>query len=358
MHKRQMAKDGLVLFREELLQESPCCSYIISKGNVVVDEFHGGFSLLEPYRISASKETIFDLASLTKPLCTALIALKAFSSGSFDIYEPVKNSTGRFTPLDLLRHEAGFPSWIPIYRYGSKEEAKDALLNKIELKNTGGEAVYSCPGYILLGFLLEEKLGGNLDDLFIKLLRGPLGIEKEEALFSPPHNLRDIIAGTELRGEFEKQMAGSFGCIPPAIPEEGLWGIVHDGNSRFLNGAAGNSGLFATLSGTFNLAKAFLPSNRFLPPDVLKLVYNKGRAGKGEYRSAGFKLKGSPSWAVGEALRAGSVAHEGFTGTFAAITEEEEIMILLTNRIHPTHPRRSFSPRRVSFLNNAFELLK
>ena len=153
-------------------------------------------------------------------------------------------------------------------------------------------------------------------------------------------------------------MAQPFGCSPPPVPGDGLWGTVNDGNARFLGGVAGNAGLFATLRGTFALTKAFLRTSSFLPPEILGLVYNRGRARAGELRSAGFKMKGSPSWETGEALPEGSVAHEGFTGTFAAITGEGEIMILLTNRIHPRHPGKPFTSARVSFIKGAAELLR
>lgn len=351
-----MAKDALKLFREDIFKETPGCAYLVSRGAAVMDQFLGGSSLVEPRSAKVSEATLFDLASLTKPLCTALIALKAHAIGRFDINEPVSSGGGKFTPLDLLRHEAGFPSWLPMYRYGSRDEAKDALFSRTHTGPVGEEAVYSCPGYILLGFILEERLNSPIDHLFDKLIREPLGIDKDEALFNPPPEMKERTAGTELKGDFEKEMAAEFGCVPPPAPADGLWGVVHDGNARFLGGKAGNSGLFATLRGTFSLAKAFLPSSSFLPPEILSLAYEKGRAKKGEWRSAGFKLKGSPSWLAGEPLSKGSIAHEGFTGTLVAITRDEEIMILLTNRIHPVHPRTPFHRARASFLSAASEV--
>lgn len=353
-----MAKDGLNSFINDILLETPGYACLVSRGETVEHESFGGSSLLEPAKYNLSGDTLFDLASLTKPLCTALLALKAHASGDIDIFGPVRGAAGRYTPLDILRHEAGFPAWEPLYRFGSRDEAERHLLESAPLTEPGAEAVYSCPGYILLGFLLEKKLGAPLDELFDKLIRAPLGIEKGDALFKPSRELRSRIAGTELDGAYEKEIAGKFGCSPPPVPRDGLWGVVHDGNARFLGGVAGNAGLFATLRGTFGLMKAFLPSVSFLPPEILRLVYNRGRAGAGEWRSAGFKMKGSPSWQVGDALRVGSVAHEGFTGTYASLTEEGEIMILLTNRIHPRHPRKPFSGARISFIRGAADILK
>ncbi len=353
-----MAKDGLTSLKNEILFESPGCALLVSGGKAGERVSYGGRSLLEPKEIELSEDTLFDLASLTKPLCTALLALKAHSSGHMDIFGPVAGARAKCTPLDILRHEAGFPAWEPLYRFGSRGEAERHLLESVPLKEPGTEAVYSCPGYILLGFLLEKELGAPLDELFDKLIREPLGIGKVDALFRPAAELRPRIAGTEIDGGYEKERAQPFGCSPPPVPGDGLWGTVNDGNARFLGGVAGNAGLFATLRGTFALTKAFLRTSSFLPPEILGLVYNRGRARAGELRSAGFKMKGSPSWETGEALPEGSIAHEGFTGTFAAITGEGDVMILLTNRIHPRHPGKPFTSARISFIKGAAELLR
>jgi len=344
-----MAGRELEAFNRKILASAPSATYLIARGDAVLERFHGGFSLLRPFKVPAAEGTIYDLASLTKPLVTALLALKAFSLGLFDIERPVGDCRPPFTPLDLMRHEAGFPAWYPLYKFSSKEEVKDFLLRKIPRKDAGREAVYSCPAYVLLGFLLEEELKGRLDELFVKLIREPLGIGEDEALFNPPLRWRKRIAGEELDGSFEKNMALNEGVFPPPVPLGGLWGVVHDGNARFLGGVAGNAGLFATLDGVRKILGAFSGGSLFLEGEVLKLAYRKGGAGSGESRSAGFKLPGSPGWTVGEALEKGWIAHEGFTGTFIATRENGDMMILLTNRIHPAHPRRSFSEERAAF---------
>lgn len=353
-----MAGERLTSFNERILLSSPGASYLVSKGENILSEFVGGYSLIQPKKIVASKETLYDLASLTKPLATSLIALKSFSEGKLDLYEPIDGCKNSFTALDLLRHESGLPSWYPLYKFKDKEEIEDFLLKKIERKKPREEALYSCLGYILLGFVLEKKLGDTLDNLFVKLVRDPLGINKNDATFKPSLSEREKIAGTEMDGGFEKEMAEKEGTHPPKIPQEGLWGVVNDGNARFLGGVAGNAGLFATLKGTFELLKCFLKSSSFLDKKVLELCYKKGEAKNGEERSAAFKLSSSKGWSLGNALRDGSMGHEGFTGTFLAIDEEGQIMILLTNRIHPFHPRKPFAEERIAFVKAGYEILK
>lgn len=351
-----MAGESLDSFKKRILLSTPCASYLIAKGEKILSQFFGGYSLVEPKKIIARKDTIFDLASLTKPLVTSLIALKSYSDGNFDLYEPVVKSKPYFTPLDLLRHEAGFPPWYPLYKFKDKDEAKNFLLKKVERIKPKTVSIYSCLGYILLGFVLEEKLGESLDKLFIKLIREPLGIKKEDALFNPSITMRERIAGTELKGEYEKEIAEKENATPPSIPEGGIWGVVHDGNARFLNGVAGNAGLFATAEGTYELLKCFLESSCFLNRKALKLCYKRGVAREGEKRSVAFKMSSSPNWSIGRVLKKDSFAHEGFTGTFFSINREEEIMIILTNRIHPVHPRKSFSEERILFIRAANEI--
>lgn len=351
-----MAQNGLESFEKFILSRSPSVSYIIAKGDRVEREFFGGFSLILPQKIETTHSTLYDLASLTKPFVTNLVALKAYSEGFFDINEPVTKGNNSFSSLDLLRHEAGFPSWFPLYKFSSKEEVKDFLYNKIERKKAKEEAIYSCLGYICLGFFLEEKLGDTLDNLFYRFVLKPLSIEKE-ALFNPPFSIRNLVSGTELDGSYEREMALGEGCDKfPYIPDGGLWGVVNDGNARFLGGVAGNSGLFATIRGSFEISKCFLPSSSFLEKKVLKLCYERGLATRGENRSAGFKIA-SFSDSLGKELKEGSIFHEGFTGTFIAIGDREEIMILLTNRIHPKHPKKPFTPERAEFIRFCRKIL-
>lgn len=350
-----MANAELNPFDEFILTKTPSISYLISKDGEIKRSFFGGYSLLEPQKIKTRSDTLYDLASLTKVFSTTLIALKSYQNGTFDINKKYSASSNPFTPLDLLRHEAGFPSWYPLYKFSSKEEVYDFLLNKMERKNVAEEAIYSCLGYILLGFILEEELNDSLSNLFFKLIANPPGITND-AMFNPPSSLKDKIAGSELKGDYEREMALKEGCNKyPSVGDDGLWGVVSDGNARFLGGVAGNAGLFANLRGSFELSKVFLDTS-FLDKKVLKLCFEKGRAKSGEKRSAGFKMASEDS-PVSRELKRGSVYHEGFTGTFVSINEDGEILIMLTNRIHPVHPKVPFSNERVKFIQFCRKIL-
>ncbi|MCI4397237.1 MAG: serine hydrolase [Acidobacteria bacterium] len=313
-----------------------------------------GFGVIEPERHAAATTTLYDLASLTKPLATALLALRAHDEGLIDLESPVEPPGCTFTMLDLLRHEAGFPAWAPLYgKVRSKDEAREWLLRACPREKAGESALYSDLGYILLGFLLEEKLQGELDALVGERLLRPLGLGHEDVCFRPLAP-KETIAAAELDGAHEAEMARRNGAEPCAVPEGGLWGVVHDGNARFLNGVAGHAGLFATARGVACLAQSYFPGARFLSEGALALAWKPERSGQGEVRTAGWKSVITKGWTAGSALPRDAMGHEGFTGTGVWLEPEgEKVYILLTNRIHPRHPGTDFGPVRAGFLSLA-----
>lgn len=320
-----------------------------------LDRDFDGEAVVEPERHAVGAQTLFDLASLTKPLAVALVALKAHAEGALDLEAPAPGLPGpRVTPLDLLRHEAGFPAWLPLYGVASdRSGAWKWLREECPREPARAKAVYSCPGYLLLGNLLEEILQEELAALFRERVAVPLGLLPREAFFRPAGPSPDV-AATELRGEHEAELARRNGVEPPAVPPQGLWGVVHDGNARFLGGAAGNAGLFATVGGVAKLARGFLPSSGFLPPEVLAWAWEPGLCRGEQVRTAGFRHASDSRWTAGGALPSDAVGHEGFTGTGLWMERESErVYILLTNRIHPRHPGTDFGSVRAEFIRLA-----
>ncbi len=311
----------------------------------------GGQAAVDPEIVPVEEGTLFDLASLTKPLATALLALQAEDRGELDLDSPVPGTAGvPFTCLQILRHEAGFPAWVPLYAFAQdRAAAKRWLLESCPRGVPGEKTEYSCPGYVLLGFILEEVLHGSIDRLFADRVASPLGARPEEVCFAPAADLRRRTAATE-RGNFhEATMARQFGAPPPFVEPSG-WGQVNDGNARFLGGAAGNAGLFATLGGVERLVSALRPSSGFLSDRALDRAWRPSAG----FRTAGWKAAGHPGWAAGAVLPPGSVGHEGFTGTGVWMEPGEGMSyILLTNRIHPRHPGTDFGEARAAFLKAA-----
>ncbi len=311
-----------------------------------------GSAVVDPIRQPVGEDTLFDLASLTKPLVTAALALQAADRGELDLEAPVAG-TG-FTPLQLLRHEAGFPAWRPLYAFArDREGARRWLLLGCPREEPGCRTEYTCLGYILLGFLLEEFLHAPLSGLFAERLAAPLGLKPEDACFSPSESLRARVAATERGPLHEDGLARQYGSEPPSFREPAGWGEVNDGNARMLGGAAGNAGLFGNLHAVEGLAAAFRPGSALLSERALRLAWDATPG----FRTAGWKAAGTPGWAAGACLPRGAVGHEGFTGTGVWMEPGRgRTFILLANRVHPVHPEDDFGPARAHFLAAAREL--
>jgi len=342
-----------------LTENTPGFAWSAERTGGTAREGFGGFAVLEPEKKPVAADTLFDLASLTKPLVTALLALSALDSGEIDLNEPVAEAPPpSFTMLDLLRHQSGFPPWLPLYGKVDKPgEVFEWLLEECPREGPGRKVAYSCLGYILLGLLLEKRLKVNLDTLFRDRVLNRLGIPASEALFNPEGGYRTRCAATELKASHEAEMARQYGTTPPPFRNSIAWGEVHDGNARFMNGVAGNAGLFATLNGVKKLCGAFHGGSGFLSAQALNLAWASPHPPGGVRRTAGWKASDSHGWWASSVLPPGSVGHEGFTGTGAWMARDgEETYILLTNRIHPVHPGVDFGSVRAAFVRAARRL--
>ena len=316
-----------------------------------------GMAVTEPEPIPVAEDTLYDLASLTKPLATALLALRAFDAGKIDLFSPAEGIAGPpVTLLGLLRHEAGFPDWIPLYAFlKDRHRAASWLMTECPRGESQNIVAYSCPGYILLGLLLEQALGDGFSNLFDEWVARPLGIAKGAACFRPASLPVRRIAATELDATSEAAMARRFGAEIPPFATGLAWGEVNDGNARFMGGASGNAGLFGTLGAVENLCKAYEPDGGFLSNESLELAWESPhQLGTGQRRTAGWKALGSSGWWANDLMPLGGIGHEGFTGTGVWMEPGgKTTYILLTNRIHPRHPGTEFGPVRSGFIRAA-----
>jgi CubicO group peptidase (beta-lactamase class C family) len=361
MHRQLKNSSKLSAFFGEICpSQTPGYAWSISSSSGRIYGGSGGVTSIEPRGSKVCEETLFDLASLTKPLVMALLALRAHDAKKVNLLETVRGAGGsRFTYLQLLRHEAGFPPWLPVYGFADdRKGVMEWLLRSCPRSQAGLSAQYSCPGYILLGLLLEQKLGASLDQLFQEHVASPLGLTERQACFNPPSGLRRQVARTELCEPNEAIMARLYGTVTPKFPSgrEG-WGIANDGNARFLGGISGNAGLFGTLKAVEVLANAYRPKGAFLSKQALKLAWKPAGDVKGDRRTAGWKAASSRGWLPGQMLPRGSIGHEGYTGTGVWLEPGAgRTYILLANRVHPRHPGTEFGPVRAAFLRAAREL--
>jgi CubicO group peptidase (beta-lactamase class C family) len=323
----------------------PGASYLVAAGGRVVVEGAVGDAVREPRTIEATTATLYDLASLTKPLATALCAVRLASAGRLRLEDPLGrhlpgwrtgDARDAITLLDLLTHRSGLAAWDPLYLHARDTDGRIARLRALE--PAGAPLVnvtYSCPNYILLGLALERTAGEGLADLFEDLVRRPLG--GPEILYRPPAAIRPRIAATERGNARERHLAGPAGADYNAWRTEIIWGDVHDNNAHTMGGAAGNAGLFGTARGVAAVASACLPDGPgLLSEEERALFAHDFTPGLDQSRAVGFQIARTPGSSAGPGLPDDAFGHTGFTGTSLWIDPGgQRILVLLTNRVHP-----------------------
>ena len=302
---------------------------LVGTGDSVLETAAAGRSVVEPREIAASPDTVYDLASLTKPLaCGALVA----ATPEIDL----SSAPGRYLPEwkatryegitleSLLVHTSGLPAWYPVYARGEGAAAYRRTLASTEPEARPGERViYSDLNLLVFGDVLEVHFSAPLDETFATLVAAPAA---SSARFLPGRS--DAVAATERGDATERRMAADLGVAYARFRDGIVWGDVHDGNAYRRGGVAGNAGLFATAADVWALARRWLdPARRDLTRDrTPELSEARGLAWQGR-RGAGS--------AVG-AMSASAFGHTGFTGTSVWIDPEaDRIAVLLTNRVHP-----------------------
>ena len=311
-----------------------------------------GDAVRVPVPRAAMLDTIYDLASLTKPLVTGLLCAQLLERGPLELDRPVADYLAEFAPPDkqaitirqLLTHTSGLPAWRPLYLLTANKRARTlAVIAAQPLAHApGARVLYSDLGFITLGLLLERITGARLAQLAQDEIIAPLALQR--TFFNPAAAAQTGIAACESAGnEYERDMCAHEASALQAIsPDERLfraypiWGEVHDGNAYFLGGAAGHAGLFSTAHETLTIAEQFIAARtRLLRPDTCALFRTNMTAGLNEARSFAWQLAATPDSTAGAALPPDSFGHLGFTGTSCWLdAAQERVFILLTNRTH------------------------
>ena len=325
--------------------EFPSAVYLAGERDEIVLADALGHSVVEPYRVANKFDTIYDLASLTKPLVTTLLCSRRIELGELTLDSSVSHYLAEFdrtdkqmiTVRELLTHTSGLPAWRPLYvlTEDQPDRAAGAIANLDLEYKPGTRVIYSDLGFIALGILLERLTGQRLPDMAKREIFEPLKLQ--QTFFNPEIALQTGIAACETGNAYEADMCRQMGTEAYANARQRLiWGEVHDGNAYFLGGAAGHAGLFSTASETFLLAQQFLAdSSRLLNRDTCKLFRENMTQGLEEARSIGWQLAATKDSTGGVELPPDSFGHNGFTGTSLWIDpEHRRIFILLTNRTH------------------------
>jgi serine-type D-Ala-D-Ala carboxypeptidase len=327
----------------------PSAVYCVAEGSRVRFTDAIGHASREPRDVAAAVETIYDLASLTKPLVTGLLCARRVERGELELDAPVSSYLDEFrqsphravTVRQLLTHTSGLPAWRPLRALTGdrRERALEAIAALAPAHEPSTKVLYSDLGFITLGLLLEGLTGASIAELARREIFVPLGLER--TFFNPAAALQTETAACELAGNaYEREMcrAGDDAAAADSVAwrEQLIWGEVHDGNAHFLGGAAGHAGLFSTARETARIAEQFLASySALLRPQTCEQFRTNMTEGLNEARSFAWQLAATPDSTAGPALAPDSFGHLGFTGTSCWVDPARaRVFVLLTNRTH------------------------
>jgi CubicO group peptidase (beta-lactamase class C family) len=298
---------------------------------------------------SVTVETLFDLASLTKPLATSLCMMCLVEAGKIslesrlgDLLSPMaETEKAEVTVEQLLRHTSGLPDYRPYYEelVGRPPLARTAQLRKLLTEEglitpAGKKTRYSDIGFLILQWILEKISGRSLAILAQETVFGPLGTETLHfPAMDPPFPIASY-ASTE-KCPWRKRV---------------LRGEVHDDNAWALDGVAGHAGLFGTASDVNRVLTALLEvyhgDRGFLCRETVHQFFSRPRS---DQRALGFDVPDPEAPSCGRLFPNRALGHLGFTGTSFWMDPETALsVVLLTNRIHPSRENqkiREFRPK-------------
>jgi len=307
-------------------QSVPGAVVLIGRHDRVVFRRAYGFREVLPDRVAMSLDTVFDLASLTKPVATATSILVLAERGLLGLDDPLvkyvpecnRPEERAITLRHLLLHVSGLPADTPKDDFAhGRSEAIRRVCNVALRAAPGATSMYSDLGFVLLEEVVRRVTSRELPAFAHEAIFGPLGMH--DTGFMPSEALRQRAASTEL--------------------VDGVWrvGVVHDPRAYLLGGVAGHAGLFSTGDDLALYARAILGGGEV---DGRRLLSPQGVAAMiapydvpGSIRALGWNVM-SP-WR-GEGLSPTAIGHFGFTGTALWIDPDKDLfVIVLSNRVHP-----------------------
>lgn len=326
-------------------------------GEDISREFLGA-STLVPERVEVSADTWFDLASLTKPLATTTLTLIAFRSGTInpstragEVLDELRGTDVGDLDVDaLLTHTSGLPAWLPLYCLAEgRPELLPSRLARVALEaRPGKQVVYSCVGFVILGLMVARLADESLDSLFRREVAAVLGLENQLGFHSDPET--QSLSGRAGSAVVESRLVSELGLDPSWIPPP-VSGFPDDGNARFLDGVAGNAGLFGTARGVLALASEFLPGGgSLLTAEEAERSTSLRTAGLEQGRGWGWQLATATDCSAGPAQSVAAFGHTGFSGVSVWCDPVTRgVFVLLTNRNHPAQRENDLHPLRRRF---------
>lgn len=327
----------------------PGAVLLVGRGNrLLIHAAYGSANLIT--QRSMTTATVFDLASLTKPLATTLALMRLHQQGRLDVDQCLPAVLPAFAGSDksgvtiaqLLSHTSGLPDYRPFYLQLAMRPAPErkAVLRewlvKEPLQSPPGERMlYSDLDFMILEWVVEAVAGRRLDRFVDEEIYAPLGLT---SLF-----FIDLNQGPPAGPYAATEQCGWRGRL--------IAGEVHDENAHVLGGVAGHAGLFGTAAGIHRLLSELLRAYHHDTGSRLfdrRTVHRFFQRVPGTDKALGFDMPAIVAPSCGRYFPAASIGHLGFTGTSFWVHLEQSLdIILLTNRVHPTRANiaiRGFRP--------------
>jgi uncharacterized protein YbbC (DUF1343 family)/CubicO group peptidase (beta-lactamase class C family) len=316
-----------------------------------------GRRVVGPTPEAMMRDTVFDMASLTKPVATATSIMILIEEGRLRLNDRLgrllpefdNHGKGAITIDQLIRHRAGLIPDDPLADYQQGPETAWKKLAELDLVGPPGERFrYSDVGFLILGRLVERISGERLDRFAAGRIFDVLGMKDTHfrPIDSPIRNPESGIQNPEI------------GRVAPTEPESRggrmLRGVVHDPRSRALGGVAGHAGLFATADDLAIFAQTLLNGGlgpngrRILSPLAVRMMIDPSDTPPDQRRGLGWDVQTSQSAPHGGLFGPTGFGHTGFTGTSLWVDPETEtFVVILTSRLHPEG--RGASPTALRF---------
>ena len=355
-----------------------CVALVWRNGATLYHEAHGAVAShrwIPDEGKPVVREQIYDLASLTKVLCTTSLAALAVSEGAMELDMPVPEPWNAGCPgaalADVLEHCAGYEAHREYFNEVEPYSA-DGILEKICATPPAyplrSKAVYSDLGFMVLGRWLEQVYGRDLEVLFTDKVMLALGLDDKPIPHlsfhclhgnpPPPRPHRERIAPTEIY-DADLHPDGVLSHFDVRKNAEIARGFVHDDNAYVWGGVAGHAGLFGTAQGVLEVAIGWL--DLLLPglkPAVRDRFWRPSTV-PGSTRRLGWDGP-SPdgTGTAGRAVSPAAIGHTGYTGTSLWIDPRAAggptIAVLLSNRVHPVRTNEGIKAFRPRFHEAAF----
>jgi len=342
----------------------PGLALVVAREAETLYHYHTGFAQLLPEPKEITPDTIFDLASLTKPVATATAIMLLVQAGKLSLSDKVQyylagfdgNGKEEVTIRHLLAHSSGLPAWKPYYKeIDPSLEGKSFISNKVlqeELVYAPGQkAIYSDLGFILLGMIIEKVAQQSLDSFCRQNIFQPLGLYQTFFI-----NLQNK--------DNQKFLSLTNVAATEACPwrDRIVVGEVHDENAYVMGGVAGHAGLFSTAQDLCRFAQTMLNcyqgKGNLISQEIAEIFFQRQADIPCSTWALGWDTPSPHGSSTGRYFTPRSIGHLGFTGTSIWIDLEQEIIVvLLTNRIHPQRSKEQIKIYRPLLHNLIMEEL-